>query len=288
VVGGATGNQCGSVIRFLVESLTAYRIRALTRDVSKPSAKKLADQGIELFLVNLTADYKAKIVEAYTGADVVFFVTDFWDHMDAQREEDEGKAMIDAAIEAGVKLFIFSALPSPKNYSNGKYNHVYHFESKHHVDEYGKSKNTSSFKYRAVHVGCFNSSVVGPKLAKKDALSGRWSLRLPLHKDSKLPSIDIDGYGLWVRALFENPAVQDDRRPILTVSEWVSMDHIVKTIEKNTGTVVTYEQVDGEAYKQSLPDVMPEHIKADLAEFWAAMDEFGCKHSLVLICENES
>jgi hypothetical protein len=34
--------------------------------------------------------------------------------------------MIDAGIEAGVKLFIFSALPSFKKYSNGKYVNVYH------------------------------------------------------------------------------------------------------------------------------------------------------------------
>jgi NmrA-like family len=32
--------------------------------------------------------------------------------------------MIDAAIEAGVKLFIFSGLPSVKKQSGGKYSHV--------------------------------------------------------------------------------------------------------------------------------------------------------------------
>jgi hypothetical protein len=46
------------------------------------------------------------------------------------QEVDEGKAMIDAALEAGVKLFIFSALPSPKKASGGKYTQVHHCKSR--------------------------------------------------------------------------------------------------------------------------------------------------------------
>ena len=72
VVGGVTGKQGGSVVRFLVDSPKTYRIRALTRDATKPHAQRLAEQGIEVVSVNLTADNKAKIAEAYSGADVVF------------------------------------------------------------------------------------------------------------------------------------------------------------------------------------------------------------------------
>jgi hypothetical protein len=37
--------------------------------------------------------------------------------------------MIDAAIAAGVDLFIFSSLPSPSKWSGGKYTQVHHCES---------------------------------------------------------------------------------------------------------------------------------------------------------------
>ncbi|KAH6917989.1 NAD(P)-binding protein [Coprinopsis sp. MPI-PUGE-AT-0042] len=275
VVGGATGNQGGSVIRFLAGSPKAYRIRALTRDVTKPKARKLADQGVEVVSVNLTPENKAKIVQAYTGADIVFSVTNFWEHLDYQREIDEGKAMIDAGIEAGVKLFIFSPLPSVKKNSNGKYSNVYHFEGKAVINDYGKSKNSNTFKYRAVHAGLYNSNMLGQQITKKDPLSGKWSLKLPFNKDHLVPSIDIDDYGLWVRALIENKAVQDDTRDILSAGEWVSMDHIVKAIEKKAGTSIAYEQVDIETFKKTLPDSMPPHIVTDLAENWAAFDEFG-------------
>jgi uncharacterized protein YbjT (DUF2867 family) len=72
VVGGATGNQGGSVIRYLANSPKSYRIRALTRDATKPKAKELASLGAEVYSVNLNPENKAKVVEAYTGADVVF------------------------------------------------------------------------------------------------------------------------------------------------------------------------------------------------------------------------
>jgi hypothetical protein len=45
------------------------------------------------------------------------------------QEIAEGKAMIDAAIAAGVDLFIFSSLPSPSKWSGGKYTQVHHCES---------------------------------------------------------------------------------------------------------------------------------------------------------------
>jgi uncharacterized protein YbjT (DUF2867 family) len=58
---GATGNQGGSVIRTIIadpELSKEFRIRAVTRDLSKPKAQALADQGIELIQVCQT-DYSS-------------------------------------------------------------------------------------------------------------------------------------------------------------------------------------------------------------------------------------
>jgi uncharacterized protein YbjT (DUF2867 family) len=72
VIGGATGNQGGSVLHWLKESDREYRIRALTRDASKPKAKALADLGAEVVSVDLKPENKDDIVKAYRGGDVVF------------------------------------------------------------------------------------------------------------------------------------------------------------------------------------------------------------------------
>jgi hypothetical protein len=83
--------------------------------------------------------------------------------------------------------------------------------------------------------------MLGQQIAKKDSSTESWTCRLPLHKDAVLPSIDVNEYGLWVRAVIENQAVQDDSRPVLTVGEWVTMDRIMTTIEKCESTTLPEE-----------------------------------------------
>ncbi len=45
-----------------------------------------------------------------TKADAVFAVTNYWADMNAEHELQQGKNLVDAAKEAGVKQFIFSSL----------------------------------------------------------------------------------------------------------------------------------------------------------------------------------
>ena len=53
---GATGNQGGSVVRAIQDDATLskeFKIRAVTRDVSKPAAKALASKDVEVVAVSL-------------------------------------------------------------------------------------------------------------------------------------------------------------------------------------------------------------------------------------------
>lgn len=55
---GATGNQGGSVIKHILDDSTLSReskIRDITRDQTKPSAKALAEKGVELANVTIVA-----------------------------------------------------------------------------------------------------------------------------------------------------------------------------------------------------------------------------------------
>lgn len=69
---GSTGLQGGSVINNLAASTLPYRVRGLTRDVSKPKAKALENQGVEVVSCNLSADNAAGIEKAFAGAKYVF------------------------------------------------------------------------------------------------------------------------------------------------------------------------------------------------------------------------
>lgn len=65
---GATGNQGGSVIKHILadsQLSSEFKIRGITRDVSKPAAKALADKGVELATVG------GPSLHTYTRADFI-------------------------------------------------------------------------------------------------------------------------------------------------------------------------------------------------------------------------
>jgi uncharacterized protein YbjT (DUF2867 family) len=53
---GATGAQGGSVIKHLLADATLsqqFRIRGITRDISKPAARELEKKGVEMRVVSI-------------------------------------------------------------------------------------------------------------------------------------------------------------------------------------------------------------------------------------------
>ena len=73
---GATGNQGGSVINTILNhpKLSAeYKLRAVTRDPSKPSGKALAEKGVEVVKADLLD--KQSVIKVVEGSHAVFGVT---------------------------------------------------------------------------------------------------------------------------------------------------------------------------------------------------------------------
>ncbi|KAJ7635108.1 NmrA-like protein [Roridomyces roridus] len=147
VVVGARGNQGGSVVKALVESNKACRVRALTRDPSKPAAQAMAALGMDV---------------VFEGVDYAFLVTNFFEHLDAARELAEGKLFIDAAKAAGARGIVWSGYASPTKISNGKYPNIVHWESKAAVTQYGRE---SGVPFVDVQCGSYGSNFVQPPFA---------------------------------------------------------------------------------------------------------------------------
>jgi hypothetical protein len=126
----------------------------------------LQARGIEL--VKADIEDKDSLVRAFTGANAIFAVTDFWAGVhfwagvynpatvDAtkaagktmnqyayDREVHHGQNIADAAAAPAVlktlERFIYSALSNARKRSGGKYTWVYHFDSKAQVVEYIKN-----------------------------------------------------------------------------------------------------------------------------------------------------
>jgi uncharacterized protein YbjT (DUF2867 family) len=131
VVTGATGRQGGAVTRHLLSK--GWKVRALTRDVSKPAAKALTDVGAELFRAD--NDDKASLAAAFQGAYGVFSVQNFWlPNVGSEGEVRQGKAIADAAGAAGVQHLVYSSVGAAHRGMGQA-----HFASKYEIEQYLRS-----------------------------------------------------------------------------------------------------------------------------------------------------
>ena len=107
LVSGATGNQGGAVARNLLER--GFEVRALTRDPDKPAARLLAERGAEVVRGDL--EDRSSLDRALEGAYGAFSVQNF-SEAGYDGEVRQGKALADAAKEAGVSHFVYSSVGS--------------------------------------------------------------------------------------------------------------------------------------------------------------------------------
>lgn len=125
LVFGATGQQGGAAARHLLAR--GWKVRALVRDLSKDSAQELKHQGVDIVQGDL--NHPASLHTAMEGVYGVFSVQTFAD-AGVEAEERQGKAVVDAAQEAGVSHFVYSSVGGAERESG-----VAHFESKWRIEK---------------------------------------------------------------------------------------------------------------------------------------------------------
>ncbi|KAJ7792951.1 NAD(P)-binding protein [Mycena olivaceomarginata] len=258
---GATGNQGGSVVNGLEESDKPYRVRAFTRDATKPAAQALVKRGVEVVTVSLVVENKEEVYKAFAGADVAFLVTNYWDHGIMERVEvNEGKLLIDAAKAGGASRILWSGLPSYSKLSGGKLVHAYHFDSKALVTEYARQSGVPFVELQAGLYG--NLFLTVPVLLAKEE-DGKFAVPWPVKSTLKLPFIDI------TRGL----------RPLGRVIEYISIGDMAQQLAKGakpTGKDVAFKEISAEQFKQNLQDAgFPPKVQETFADVWQAMADLG-------------
>lgn len=119
----------------LLKYPAAYQVRAFTRDPTKESAQNLAKLGAELWKGDLSDPNSLEL--AFSGADVIYAMTDFWQSMSGDVEFSQGKAIVEIADRvATLQHFLWSALPDPVQLSKGRFLNVHHWKSKSKVTDY--------------------------------------------------------------------------------------------------------------------------------------------------------
>ncbi|KAJ7780948.1 NAD(P)-binding protein [Mycena metata] len=270
---GATGNQGGSVIKALAESNKEYRIRGFTRDVTKAAAETLKAQGVDMVAVNLTVEHKDEVYRAFSGADFAFLVTNFWEFMDKEKEIAQGKLLVDAANAAGVKGIIWSGLMSCETISRGKYAHVFHFDGKAVVTEYGRQ---SGAPFVDVQAGFYaNNLVVNPASLSKQS-DGTYAMSWALRPEVVLPVIDTaSDYGLFVRQVLEAPVFPGGSE-VLTSGEDITVADMARQLAQVTGKKIVFKQITVEEATNNLAAAgLPPVLVTEMIEMILFYDEFG-------------
>lgn len=236
---GATGNQGGSTLSAVLDnpSLSAkYKIRAITRDPSKPSAQALASRGAELAQADLNDIDSVKT--AIAGSHGVFAVTNYWETTDPKAEYRQGQNIVDACKEQGVKHLVWSSLPPAAKLTNGQLTKIEHFDSKASVEEYANKVKGDDLVVSYFMPAYFMTNLTGQFKPDQDGvptMSQPWNAQTTF-----LPMIDIrKDTGLYTIGLFEAGS-RANGVSVQGVSEWVHPQQLADTLSEVKGRPIKF------------------------------------------------
>ncbi|KAI3392756.1 hypothetical protein diail_5235 [Diaporthe ilicicola] len=268
VVFGATGQQGSSVISKVLEDAElskAYKVRGVTRDPSRPDAQALVERGVEVTRCDINDP--ASIKAAVHGAHTVFAMTVSQYRPGGMEEElEQGKAIADQAVSAGVQFLIYSSVPSPKKISGGKYP-VDSFDVKDQVRDYISSLPLkSAFFLPGSFMQNFHSNMAprpGP-----DGNPTFWGFVSP---DTKYPLIDIAGdTGKFVGAILAEPDKYAGKT-LACATRCYTMTEMADIMARTSGRTIKYAQVPKDAFAGFLPEANRNTLLNMLSFF----EEFG-------------
>ncbi|EYB27990.1 hypothetical protein FG05_12211 [Fusarium graminearum] len=232
---GATGNQGGSVIRAILNDPALskeFKIRGITRDVSKPAAKDLVSKGVEVVAADMnTAE---QVAPAVKDAHTVFLVTNYWETNSGNGEIAQGKAVADACKTAGVKQLVFSSLLDTNKISNGRLTHIKHFEGKAEIEEYIRQINVPA---TFVLPGFFASNL--------------------------FTSIRKNEDGKFVKAAIKKfPGTLNKR--VYAATDYYSPNRIISEFSEVMGKPATFNQVPADIFKTFLPAAVADELTENM------------------------
>ncbi|KAK0640814.1 NmrA-like family-domain-containing protein [Cercophora newfieldiana] len=272
---GATGAQGGSVVNTFLNDpklKSDWAVRAVTRDATKDSAKKLKDAGAEVVAADMND--KATLVSAMQGAAAVFAVTNYWEKMDAKLEVQQGKNLVDAAKETNVQQFIWSSLLNINKLSKGALPNVYHFDSKADVEEYAREVGIPATYFMP---GFYMSNIPGG-MFRRSPPNNAFTFALPVGPSAQIPLFDAADAGKYIKAAVLHRDELLGKR-LLAATEYLTVTQIVEAFKKafpEAGKDATFYSMPAEQFKGIfLARGMPDFAAQEFLENMLLLDQFG-------------
>lgn len=249
VVFGATGQQGGSLINTVLadpDLSKQYKIRAVTRDTSKPAAQALKSKGVEL--AQSDADDKASLQQALQHAHTVFILTTTPDGAGAKETEiKQGKQIADTAVAAGAQYLIFSTASAAKKIS-GK--DVDIFDAKADIETYIRGLKVKSAFYAP---GFFMENFRGNSQPRPTDEPGVYRIANIPANDTRIPLLDTAAdTGKFIVPILANPDKYEGK-VFYGATKLYSYDEVAQCIGNAIGKTVVYKSLPSHVFRNFLP-----------------------------------
>jgi len=249
---GATGSQGGGLVRAIAADREGpFVARAITRNPGSEKARALAALGAEI--VEADSDRPASLERAFAGAYGAYCVTNFWEHVDPERELRQASALARATKAAGVEHVVWSTLEDTRlavpledprmPVLRGKYN-VPHFDAKGEADEvFANEGAPTSYMMAAFYWDNFIHFGMAPRANER----GELVLALPLG-GAKLPGIASEDIGRCAYGIFKRGSDAVGMR-FGIAGDVLSGDEMAMAFGKALGRPVAFYDVPFDVYR---------------------------------------
>lgn len=250
---GATGAQGGGLVRAIVADREGpFAARGITRKPDSDRARALAALGVEI--VAADTDDPSTLPAALAGAYGAYCVTNFWEHLSAEREAVQAAAMARATRQAKLRHVIWSTLEDTREWVplsdtrlptlHGRYK-VPHFDSKGAMDDvFAQEAAPTTFLRAAFFWENFIRSGMGPRPGDDGGLV----LALPLG-GAKLPGIGTEDIGRCAYGVFREGVGTAGER-IGIAGESLSGAEMAAKMGRVLGRTVHFFDVPFDAYRK--------------------------------------
>ncbi|KAH8656701.1 hypothetical protein BGZ60DRAFT_384587 [Tricladium varicosporioides] len=233
LITGATGKQGGAVVNALLRAKADLEIFAVTRNAQSRSAQNLLKKSSQIKLIVGNLDNPNDIFQKARQASHV----PIWGVYSVQvssanpeSEERQGKALIDASVQNGVKHFVYSSVDRGGSKSDTDPTNVPHFISKYNVEQYLFEKTkTGGMKWTVLRPVAFFENLVPGFVGK--VFSTSWEITL---KNQTLQLIAASDIGVFAAEAFLKPKEFENKKLSLAGDE-LTYDQFKKIFKERTG-----------------------------------------------------
>ncbi|KAF7933071.1 uncharacterized protein EAE97_008838 [Botrytis byssoidea] len=254
VVLGATGAQGGPTTRYILKHLShTYRVRAVTRDPTKPFAQALSKCGAEV----ISADYDIpdSIEAALSGAHAIFAITNFWEQNSLDIEVAQAKTINRIASKLPhLEHYILSSLPDGRALAGRQFQNILPYNAKALI-RHDLAENYPSLwkKTTEVFVAFYFQNwvkypmVLGPYKAPDKS----FALSMPYPGDTRVPCSDAEDTGMAIGEVLRGGKKFFGRQVVL-FGEPIPEEERLKIWADELGIKARFEQVSSEQHAKRL------------------------------------